>query len=124
MWEQMLKIPSAVNLDARDYQARMYKGIKMINTDGIIQVYSAETEFYTNITSWFASGDEFEGTFMECVNQYLKDKYIRKLDNVEQSIMNEINSSKNHKRVAALKVRRTNLLNRYNEISTKETAAG
>lgn len=117
MWGEIQKIHGAANLDARDYQARMYKGIKMVRSESGIRVYSAETDFYREITIWF---DKTSSSFMDCAHEYLKHKYLNKLDEVERRVKEEINSTKNHKRVAALKVRRTNLLNKYNEINSKE----
>lgn len=108
-------IHGAANLDAKDYEARIYKGIKMVKSESGIRVYSAETDFYKDITIWF---DKSSSSFKDCAHEYLKHKYLNKLDEVERRVKQEINSAKNHKRVAALKVRRTNLLNKYNEINS------
>jgi hypothetical protein len=121
MWDEILATHTSVDLDTKDYKARIYRGIKVVHYGDEIKVYSTETPFYKDITDTFI---EHGGSFKDCAHEYIKDRYLRNLDEVERKIKIEMNSSKNHKRFANLKARRTNLLNKYNEINSKETTAG
>lgn len=124
MWDEIQQIHTAADLSTRNEEARMYKGIKVVKQGDQIKVYSSENEFYKDVTCWFTSGDEFNDSFLTCAHRYIKDRYLRRLDTIERRIKLEMNSSKNHKRFARLKTTRTNLLNKYNEINSKETTAG
>ena len=117
IWEESRSL--GVSLDTDDHQAVIYKGIKVVNTDGDIRLYSTETDFYEDITSTF--NDE---TFKGFVNRHLKEKYLKKLDRIENLIKIEMNNYKNHKKFSYLKKRRNEYLKKYNEINTKEITRG
>jgi len=121
---EIQKIHTAVDLSTKNEEARIYRGIKIVKQGDEIKIYSTETDFYKDISSWFMSGDDFNDSFLTCAHRYIKDRYLRNLDAIERSIKLEMNSSKNHKRFANLKARRANLLTKYNEINSKETTAG
>jgi len=118
MWAEILGTHTAVDLSTKDYEARIYKGIKVVNDGEMVKVYSTHTPFYKDITYNFIIHG---GSFKDCAHDYIKARYRDRLDEVERKIKMEMNSSKNHKRFSSLKVRRNNLLNKYNEINSKET---
>ena len=117
IWEEAKRL--GVSLDTENYQAVIYRGIKVINFDGFIRIYSTETDFYEDITDTF--NDE---TFKVFVNRNLKNKYLKKLDKIENLIKMEMNNYKNHKKFSYLKKMRNEYLKKYNEINTKEITRG
>lgn len=111
IWEQANNMFKSVRID----NAVIYKGIKVVNDEDGIRVYSTETDFYTDITYSFVIG-----SFEESLNSFLRRKYMVKLSAIEDSIQEEINGKRNHKRYNYLKKLRETYLNKYNEINTKE----
>ena len=113
LWNQARNKALGVHIDTDKHESVVYKGIKMIKDENGIKIYSTETEFYKDITEVFVK-DSFDiGTKI-----YLKDKYLRKLDQIEEWIKREVNGSKNHKRFGYLQSMRETFLNKYNEINT------
>lgn len=111
IWEQANSIFNAVKLD----NSIIYKGVKIVKDDQGIRIYSTETDFYTDMTYSFVVG-----TFEESLENYLKNKYMRKLTAIENSIQKEINGKRNHKRYNYLKKLRETYLTKYNEVNTKK----
>lgn len=113
IWKQARSKRFGANLDTDDHKAIVYKGVKVINTDGDIKLYCTDTDFYEDITNKFKST-----TFDEGVKQHLKSKYLNKLEYIEKLIQEELNGNKNYKRFDYLKSMRQEYLNKYNEINT------
>lgn len=113
VWKQARNKYFSVNLDTKDHQAVIYKGIKVVNDNGNIRIYSTETDFYEDITDYF-NKDSFDIG----VKEFLLKKYLIKLNEIEKYIQEELNNSKNHKRFSYLKSMREFYLNKYNEINT------
>lgn len=113
IWDQARSKHFAVDIDTDKHESVIYKGIKLVKDESGIKIFSTETDFYKDIT------DEFvKDSFMIGVNQYLKKKYLRKLDEIEKMVKYEMNNNKNHKRFAYLKAMRETYLNKYNEVNT------
>lgn len=113
IWTQARSKHTGVHLDTDDYQSVIYRGIKIVNSEKGIRIYSTETEFYKDITKRFV-----KDSFDIGVKEYLKKKYLRKLEDIEKSIQIEMNGSKNHKKFSYLKAMRENIINKYNEVNT------
>ena len=97
-------------------KAVIYRGIKIENTDGDIKVYSADSEFYKDITELFIMNDELD--FVSSVHAFLRRKYLKHLDRIEEWMKKEMNGQKNHKKITNLKSLREKTLGKYNEINT------
>lgn len=117
IWKEAREKIGSVNLDTYHNLAVIYKGIKLTKDDVYgVRIYSTDNDFYTDITDTFIVGN-----FQTSVDEYLKLKYISKLELIERLIKNEINTNKNHKRFNYLKTMRKNYLKKYNEINTRKT---
>jgi hypothetical protein len=115
IWNQARLDRRCVNLDTDHFNAVIYKGVKIINNRGDVKIYCTDTEFYTEITDIFKSDDFFEG-----VQIYLRDKYLKKMEDIERLIRLELNGNKNHKKFSYLKSMREFYINKYNENNFKE----
>lgn len=102
----------SVNLDTDNYLATIYKGVKLMKRGDKIRIYSTETDFYKDITDSFVNG-----SFDNSLNLFLKNKYVRNLEKIENLIRIEISGNKNHKRYDYLKSMRNQILKKYNEIN-------
>ena len=94
----------------------IYKGLVFYKD----KVLCTDKEFYQDISDLFYEFSNFD----QAVNTYLKNKYKRKLNVIEDSIRNEVNGNNNHNKYKWLKFEREHYLNKYNEISIKETTRG
>jgi len=115
IWNQARSDRRCVNLDTDHFNAVIYKGVKIINNRGDVKIYCTDTEFYTEITDNFKSDDFFEG-----VQIHLREKYLKKMEDIERLIRLELNGNKNHKRFSYLKLMREFYINKYNENNSKE----
>lgn len=115
MWYQAMKLDPA-HIVYPEGEAIIYKGIKIERIENNVKIYSSNTDFYEDITYDFCIDEDFN----TCVNAHLKAKYLTQLDKVERWIRNEMNGSKNHKKISNLKTRRLTIVNKYNEISTEK----
>lgn len=113
VWSQARSKHLSANLDTDDHDAVVYRGVKVVRDVDGIRLYCTDKDFYEEIT------DKFVGkTFDEGLENHLKFKYINKLNLIEESIQEELNGNKNHKRFSYLKSMRKFYLNKYNEINT------
>lgn len=113
IWEEASSTFGAVRLYSNDHEAYVYKGVKIVRYNGIVTLYSTETEFYKSITKYF-----YGKSFLEGVRSFLSEKYLNKLDSIEKMIQREMNNQKNHKRFKYLKTMRNTYLKKYNEINS------
>jgi len=113
IWEEASSTFGAVRLYSNDHESYVYKGIKIVRYNGIVTLYSTETEFYKSITKYF-----YGKSFLEGVRSFLSEKYLNKLDSIEKMIQREMNNQKNHKRFKYLKTMRNTYLKKYNEINS------
>ena len=113
IWEEASSTFGAVRLNSKDHESYIYKGVKIVKYNGIVTLYSTETEFYKVITYYF-----YGKSFLEGVRSFLTDKYLKKLDTIEKMIQKEMNNQKNYKRFKYLKSRRNTYLKKYNEINS------
>lgn len=113
LWNQARSNRFGVKLDDENSESVIYKGIKVVKDQNGIRIYSTGTDFYKDITKTFYKYDYYRG-----VNEFLKDKYIKALNKIEDYIRNEVNTSKNHKRFQYLQSMRKYYLNKYNEINS------
>ena len=120
IWNEARGTYGSVIIDGKDHNGVIYKGVKVVRYDDqSVRVYCTDTDFYEDIT------DNLSGLpFLDEVDIHLKAKYLRKLDTIAEMIQREMNNHKNHKRFVYLKKMRNEYLNKYNEISTKETTRG
>lgn len=115
IWKQARSNISLVRLDDDCTDSVIYKGVKIVNDDGNISIYSTESEFYIDITKVF-----LRKSFKEGVYDFLCKKYLRQLNAVEKSIKTEMNNQKNHKKFKYLQAKRFNLIEKYNEINSEK----
>lgn len=115
IWQQARSNRSLIRLDDDDNESVIYKGVKIVNSDGKITIYSTESEFYRDITKVF-----LRNGFKEGVYDFLRSKYLRQLNTVEESIKTEMNNQKNHKKFKYLQAKRSNLIQKYNEINSEK----
>lgn len=115
IWKQARSNISLVRLDDDCTDSVIYKGVKIVNDDGNISIYSTESEFYIDITKVF-----LRRSFKEGVYDFLCKKYLRQLNAVEKSIKTEMNNQKNHKKFKYLQAKRFNLIEKYNEINSEK----
>ena len=113
MWLEAMKLPKSAHIVYPDSEAIVYKGVKIEKKENDIRIYSTESDFYKDMTEDFIETDGF----LECVNIYLRKKYLKQLDRVEMWIQKEVNGQKNHKRISNLKKFRENLITKYNEVN-------
>lgn len=113
IWIQARSKHGSVSIDTDKHESVIYKGIKVVRDDSGIKIYSTETEFYRDITKEFVMD-----SFTIGVKEYLKRKYLRRLDEIERAIKKNLNGSKNHKNFSYLKSMRENIINKYNEINS------
>ncbi len=115
IWKQARSNRSLVRLDDDCTDSVIYRGVKIVNDDGNISIYSTESEFYIDITKVF-----LRKSFKEGVYDFLCKKYLRQLNAVEKSIKNEMNNQKNHKKFKYLQAKRFNIIEKYNEINSEK----
>jgi hypothetical protein len=113
IWIQARSKAGSVFIDTDKYESSIYRGIKVVKDESGVRIYSTETEFYKDITDEFVMD-----SFVIGVNEYLKKKYLRTLDQIERAIKKNLNGSKNHKKFSYLKAMRENIITKYNEINT------
>jgi len=118
VWSEAVSDYDSLSLHGKDYEAYMYKGIKIINTDQEIKIY------YGNLKAigYIEVGPEEYETFRVfgyrfATHKIVQDNYRRKIVNLNQKIKEEVNTRNNKKHYDALKVKRNNLINKYSEIS-------
>lgn len=115
MWVQARNNSRATKLDHEDEQSVIFRGVKISKICDDIKIYCTDSEFYKDITDTFLMTG-----FREGVYDYLKYKYLRQLNTVEESIKREMNNQKNHKKFKYLQSKRTNLIEKYNEINSEK----
>lgn len=115
IWQQARRNMALIRLDDDCTESVIYRGVKIVNDDGKIKIYSTESEFYKDITKVF-----LRRSFKEGVYDFLKGKYLRQLNTVEESIKTEMNNQKNHKKFKYLQAKRSNLIEKYNEINSEK----
>lgn len=119
MWDyiRQLDVYGTANLDTEDEEVTIYRGLRFVNNDGVISIYSTtETDFYKEIS------DEqyslfYEMDFEEAVNEIRRRKYIKRIDHINVLLRDEVNAKNNHRRYKHLKTERNNLITKYNEIT-------
>ena len=113
IWNQAKSKYRSVSMDTKNYESVFYSGVKVVNDSYSVRVYSLEKDFYEDITDYFLQDDFDIG-----LKNFLRDKYLRRLDKIDILIQSEINGNKNHNRMAYLKSMRNIYLNKYNEINS------
>tara|TARA_R110002124_G_scaffold71463_2_gene191514 strand:+ start:640 stop:999 length:360 start_codon:yes stop_codon:yes gene_type:complete len=113
IWVQARTNIKATILDYEDTESVILRGVKILKIEDDIKIYCTDSEFYKEITDTFLMS-----SFQDGVYDYLKGKYLRQLKIVEDSIKREMNNQKNHKKFKYLQSKRTNLIEKYNEVNT------
>ena len=118
VWEEAVSEYKSLSLHGKDYQAYMYKGIKIIKTNQDVRIYhgNLKASGYIEI-----SPEEYEVfrtvSYRTATHNIIQDGYKRKIFNLNERIKEEVNTRNNKKHYEALRVKRTNLINKYSEIS-------
>jgi len=117
IWNQALWLHKSTRLDTPYSKSRIFKGIKIENTDGNIVIYNTKLngDFYQEI-----SDEEYEmfyelGFERACYEMCLKN-YKTSLNVIIRSIRDEIGSRNNQKHYQYLKSMRVNLMEKYTNI--------
>lgn len=118
VWEEAVSEYKSLSLHGKDYQAYMYKGIKIIKTNKDIRIYHGNLKAIGYIEISLEEYEVFRSIgYRKATHSIIQSNYKRQIDNLNQRIKEEVNTRNNKKHYESLKVRRTNLINKYSEIS-------
>lgn len=117
IWNQASWLHKSTRLDTPYSKSRIFKGIKIENTDGYIKILNTKLngDFYQEI-----SDEEYEmfyelgferGCYEMCLNNYKES-----LNVIIRSIRDEIGNRNNQKHYQYLKTMRVNLMDKYTNI--------
>lgn len=118
LWEEAKNDRKAACLNSPSEQAYIYRGIKIVKTDGDIRLYNTRKlgMAYKEIT------DEqydvfFNHGFRKGVHEVMKDTYKEQIEKINNKIQGEVNTRNNKKHYESLKQRRESLLNKYSNLN-------
>ncbi len=97
-----------------DENSVIYKGVKFVQTEFGVNVYTTETDFYQEMDSHYLQIFYEEG-FDRGMANYLHDKYCRQIDILNKRIMHEVGGRKNSRRFEYLKKQRDETLRKLNQ---------
>ena len=122
VWQSAKADTHSLNLDSRDYQARINFGVKITRDNHTDEV---------KIFNTCVGGDYYsEISIKECIMflhlgwrggcyQMTLENCKRKLLLIEGKIKSEVNGNKNKRKIDVLKENRTKIINRYRTVSQK-----
>lgn len=113
---QARMIKNSVYIELTDEKSVIFKGIKIIDNEDGIKIYSTGSEFYDQI---YDINNFLVGGFEYGVYTFLETKYKAQLDKIEVGVQSEISSRRNHKKITWLKALRQNLIQKYNETTRR-----
>ena len=109
IWKEALK--RGVQIDDNNV---IYKGVKFVQTEFGVDVYTTETDFYEEMDPDYLRMFYEEG-FDYGMSLYLHDKYCRQIDILNKRIMHEVGGRKNNRRFEYLKKLRDKTLTKLND---------
>lgn len=122
IFNQAIEDECSVNLNGRDYQARMVHGCKIVKEDETDKITLFNTamggHFYKDLKPGQV-GYFMEGGWRYGCYKLALDNYKIKLQRIEKSIKEEMNGKKNPKQIQSLKTSRERLMNKYKLITDK-----
>ena len=118
LWEEAKNDRKAACLNSPSEQAYIYRGIKIVNTNGDIKIYNtrklgmtykeiSDDDYYLFLTHGFRKG----------VHEVMKHTYKEQIEKINSKIHGEVNNRNNKKHYEALKQRRESLLNKYSNLN-------
>ena len=105
------------NISTRNYQAYMYKGIKIINDNYSTRIETSGINYYREISE--EQYQEFERGWLSGVYRLSLKKYQAQLENLEIRVRDEMNGSKSMKVLEGHKTHRIMLNKKHEEVSKK-----
>ena len=100
-----------------NYQAYMYKGIKIINDNYSTRIETSGINYYREISE--EQYKEFEKGWLSGVYRLSLKKYQAQLENLEIRVRDEMNGSKSMKVLEGHKAHRIMLNKKHEEVSKK-----
>ena len=108
IWKEALKRGTQI-----DDNNVIYKGVKFVQTEFGVDVYTTETDFYEEMDVDYLQM-VYEVGFDHAMAAYLHDKYCRQIDSLNKRIMHEVGGRKNNRRFEYLKKMRDETLTKLN----------
>jgi len=108
IWKEALKRGTQI-----DNNNVIYKGVKFVQTEFGVDVYTTETDFYKEMDLGYLRLFYEEG-FDQAMSAYLHDKYCRQIEWYNQRIKHEVSGRKNNRRFEYLKKLRDETLTKLN----------
>lgn len=105
------------NISTSNYQAYMYKGIKIINDNYSTRIETSGINYYREISD--EQYKEFEKGWLSGVYRLSLKKYQAQLENLEIRVRDEMNGSKSMKVLEGHKAHRIMLNKKHEEVSKK-----
>ena len=105
------------NISTSNYQAYMYKGIKVISDNYSTRIETSGINYYREISE--EQYQEFERGWLSGVYRLSLKKYQAQLENLEIRVRDEMNGSKSMKVLEGHKAHRIMLNNKHEEVSKK-----
>jgi len=105
------------NISTSNYQAYMYKGIKIINDNYSTRIETSGINYYREISE--EQYKEFEKGWLSGVYRLSLKKYQAQLENLEIRVRDEMNGSKSMKVLEGHKTHRIMLNKKHEEVSKK-----
>ncbi len=105
------------NISTSNYQAYMYKGIKIINDNYSTRIETSGINYYREISD--EQYKEFEKGWLSGVYRLSLKKYQAQLENLEIRVRDEMNGSKSMKVLEGHKTHRIMLNKKHEEVSKK-----
>ncbi len=105
------------NISTSNYQAYMYKGIKVISDNYSTRIETSGINYYREISE--EQYQEFKRGWLSGVYRLSLKKYQAQLENLEIRVRDEMNGSKSMKVLEGHKAHRIMLNNKHEEVSKK-----
>ena len=105
------------NISTSNYQAYMYKGIKVISDNHSTRIETSGINYYREISE--EQYQEFKRGWLSGVYRLSLKKYQAQLENLEIRVRDEMNGSKSMKVLEGHKAHRIMLNNKHEEVSKK-----
>ncbi len=108
IWKEALKRGTQI-----DDNNVIYKGVKFVQTEFGVEIYTTETDFYDEMDADHQQMF-YDVGFDQAMASYLYDKYCRQIDILNKRIMHEVGGRKNNRRFEYLKKMRDETLAKLN----------
>jgi hypothetical protein len=118
IWQQAIEDNVSVDMSYGNKQAYIYKGIKVVKVRDEIKILNTRTFGleYEEIEEYLYDSFLNNG-FRPGVVDVLKKSYLDRIEALNKSIKEEINSRNNKKHYKSMKIKRSELINKYSKIS-------